>query len=226
MTNCFDKIHPEWTEFIDENKELINNILEKVYQNNDEIYPNKKDIFRCLFYFGPSEIKLVLLGQDPYIGYEMINNKKVPQACGLSFSVPTKHKKIPPSLQNIFKEIQNSYPEYKIPTNGSIKRWTKEEKILLLNASLTVIAGKSNSQYQLWQVLTDNLIKYISEKNNKTIFLLMGAFAQKKQYLIDTNKHKIFTCVHPSPLSAHKGFFGCEIFKKINNYLADDIIKW
>jgi uracil-DNA glycosylase len=162
------------------------------------------------------------MGQDPYIGYEIINNIKIPQACGLSFSVPKSHKKIPPSLQNIFKEIKNCYPDYEIPKHGSLKRWVKKEKILLLNAALTVIEGKSNSHAELWTSFTDKLIKYISEKNNKTIFLLMGNFAIKKEYLIDTKKHKVFRTVHPSPLSANRGFFGCNIFKIINEYLIEN----
>ena len=113
-----------------------------------------------------------------------------PQACGLSFSVPRIHKKIPPSLQNIFKEIKNSYSDYQIPSNGCLKRWAKKEKILLLNSALTVIEGKSNSHAKLWSNFTDNLIKFISENNDRTIFLLMGNFAINKEKLIDNNKHK------------------------------------
>ena len=151
------------------------------------------------------EIKLVILGQDPYI-------------YGLAFSIPKKHKKIPQSLKNIFKEIKNSYPDYIIPSNGSLLRWVKEEKILLLNSALTVIKGKSNSMMKIWQAYTDKLIKFISDTNNHTVFLLMGNFAISKSNLIDT-KHKIFTTKHPSPLSAHNGFFGSNVFKNINDYV-------
>lgn len=141
---------------------------------------------------------------------------------GLSFSVPKKHKKIPPSLQNIFKEIKNSYSDFNIPKHGLLKRWARAEKILLLNSALTVTAGKSNSHADIWAKFTDKIIKFISDKNPECVFLLMGAFAQKKADLVDTKKHKIFKTVHPSPLSAYNGFFGCQVFKKINDYLKEN----
>jgi uracil-DNA glycosylase len=218
-----NNINYGWDEFINENLAEINVIVEQIDFEN--IYPNKNDIFRALFYFPPEEIKLVLLGQDPYISEEMT----IPQACGLSFSVPQCHRKIPPSLKNIFKEIKNSYPDYKIPDNGCLERWIKEEKILLLNASLTVIKGKSNSHAKLWTNFTDNLIKFISDKNDSTIFLLMGKFAINKSKLVNQYKHKIFTTVHPSPLSAYNGFFNSNVFREINNYLIKEkkeAIKW
>ena len=224
-----NKVHPDWLPFFDENKKDIEEIFSKIDYDNETIFPKKKYIFRALFYNSPQDIKLVLLGQDPYINSEIIDGNKIPQACGLSFSVPKKHKKIPPSLQNIFKEIKNCYPEYIIPKNGSLTRWVKEENILLLNSALTVIEGKSNSHSLLWSNFTNKLIKFVSDKNDKTIFLLMGSFAINKSSLIDITKHKIFTCVHPSPLSAYKGFFGSNMFKKINEYLIEnnnEIIKW
>lgn len=220
-----DNINPGWQEFINKNISDINFIINQINFENEIIYPIKANIFRSLFYFSPEETKLVILGQDPYISSEA----DIPQACGLSFSVPSCHKKIPPSLKNIFKEIQNSYPEYKIPLNGCLERWIKEEKILLLNASLTVIKGKSNSHAKLWSKFTDNLINYISEKNESTIFLLMGNFAINKGKTIDISKHKIFKTVHPSPLSAYNGFFNTNVFKAINDYLIEEnksIINW
>jgi uracil-DNA glycosylase len=216
------RINAGWEPFFEINNTELTGILDCI--DFDTIYPNKNDIFRSLFYFPPNEIKLVILGQDPYISSE----NGIPQACGLSFSVPKNHKKIPPSLQNIFKEIKNSYPDYQIPGNGCLKRWVKKEKILLLNSALTVIKGKSNSHAKLWSSFTDNLIRFISENNNDTIFLLMGNFAINKEMLID-NKHKIFKIVHPSPLSAHRGFFGSNIFKEINDYLETkktQVINW
>jgi uracil-DNA glycosylase len=219
--NIIDKVNIGWLPFFDEHKEQLDKILNEI-NFNDNIFPEKKNIFKALFYFPPEDIKLFIMGQDPYIGYEIINEIKIPQACGLSFSVPKSHKKIPPSLQNIFKEIKNCYPDYIIPKNGSLKRWVKKEKILLLNSALTVIEGKSNSHAKLWTDFTNKLIKFISDKNNKTIFLLMGNFAINKKNLIDENKHKIFTTVHPSPLSASRGFFGCNIFKNINDYLIEN----
>jgi len=211
-------IHNDWKEFINNNN--INTILNNI-DNNETIYPNKNDILKSLKYFSPKETKLVILGQDPYIGFEIINNIKIPQACGLAFSVPKEHKKIPPSLKNIFKEIKNSYPDYNIPNNGCLERWYLEEKILLLNCSLTVIEGKSNSHAKYWLDFTNKLIKYISEINDSTIFLLMGNYAIQKENLIN-NKHKIFKTVHPSPLSAYNGFFGCNVFKQINDYLIEN----
>jgi uracil-DNA glycosylase len=224
------RIHPEWNEFIEENKKELMEILAKVSSDNNIIYPKQKDIFKTLFYFGPEDTKLVILGQDPYIGD---NSSKVgmniPQAHGFAFSVPKSHKKIPPSLKNIFKEIKNCYPNYNEPTHGNLKRWVKKEKIILLNCALTVIKGHSNCHMKLWESYTDKLIKFISDKNNKTIFLLMGNFAISKLKLVDTNKHMIFTTKHPSPLSAHNGFFGSNIFKNINDYLEEngmEIIQW
>jgi uracil-DNA glycosylase len=214
-----NKINQGWIEFFDNNREEFNEILDFLDQEKDIILPYKNNVFKALFYFPPEEIKLVILGQDPYISYEKVNNVMIPQACGLAFSVPKEHKKIPKSLQNIFKEIKNCYPDYEIPKHGSLKSWVKEEKILLLNTSLTVIENKSNSHVKLWEHFTNQLIKYISDKNEKTIFLLMGSFAGLKEKFIDTTKHKIFKTVHPSPLSASRGFFGCKIFLKINEYL-------
>jgi uracil-DNA glycosylase len=221
-----DNINNGWEEFINENIDSINTILNKLDFDNEIIFPEKENIFKALFYFGPEDIKLVILGQDPYPSSEIINNKEISHACGLAFSVNSNHKKIPPSLKNIYKELKNCYPEYEIPKNGCIKRWAVEENILLLNSSLTVIKGKSNCHAELWVSFTDKLIKYICDKNKNTIFLLMGNFAIKKKKII-TNK--VFTCVHPSPLSANRGFFNSNIFKKINDYLDENNqiqIKW
>lgn len=225
-----NKVHPEWMDFFnDENVKQLEKILSKIDFKNETIFPNKKDIFRSLFYFGPLDAKLVVIAQDPYVSTEIHDGKIVPQAMGLSFSVPKKHKKIPPSLQNIFKEIKNCYPDFNIPSHGLLKRWARKEKMLLLNSALTVIEGKSNSHANLWTNFTDKIIKYVSDKNPGCVFLLMGAFAQKKAQFIDNKKHKIFTTVHPSPLSAYNGFFGCQVFKKINEYLKEnniEEIKW
>jgi len=236
MEYNFDKVikrvHPEWLDFFESNKDeliLILNQVNKDIKDGKTIFPLPKDLLRTLYYFGPKDTKLVLLGQDPYINSEICSDKKVPQACGMSFGVPKAHKKIPPSLQNIFKEIKNCYPDFIIPNHGFLKRWIKQEKILLLNSALTVIESKSNSHQHLWTNFTDKLIKYISDTSQNNVFLLMGNFAIGKSKLLDTNKDKIFTTVHPSPLSAHNGFFGCNVFLKINNYLVDKNIlpiKW
>ena len=223
--NVIKKVNPNWLPFFEQNKKELEDILEKVNNIGGIIYPKEKDLFRALYYYDPKDIKVFLVAQDPYINEEA----NLPQAMGLSFSVPKKHKKIPPSLQNIFKEIKNCYPDFNIPNHGLLKRWARSEKILLLNSALTVTAGKSNSHAELWSKFTDKLIKWFQDTNNNCVFLLMGAFAQKKADLVDTKKHKIFKTVHPSPLSAHNGFFGCQVFKKINEYLEEnnkETINW
>lgn len=226
MTNynyddIIDSIHEDWIPFFEQNKDELILILDKINSMDEKIYPREKDLFRALKYHSPKDIKLFLLGQDPYINEE----NGLPQAMGLSFSVPKKHKKIPPSLQNIFKEIKNCYPDYQIPNHGLLKRWSRKENILLLNSALTVVAGKSNSHANYWSGFTDKLIKWFSEQNDKCVFLLMGRFAQNKKLLIDKNKHKIFETIHPSPLSANNGFFGCKVFKSINDYLQESNIE-
>jgi len=222
-------INDGWKPFFEQNKKEFDDIISKIEEirTTKIIYPSNNDIFRTLFYFPPEETKLVILGQDPYINEE--NN--IPQACGLSFSVPESHKKIPPSLKNIYKEIKNCYPEIIIPNHGCLKKWVENEKIILLNCSLTVEKGKSNSHINLWEKFTDKLIKFISMKAPNAIYLLMGNFAINKieQSLQLLNNINIFTTVHPSPLSAHRGFFGSMVFKKINDYLISKNItpiKW
>jgi uracil-DNA glycosylase len=216
-----ENINIGWKPFFEENKKELETIISKLDKIKDTktIFPNRDDIFRTLFYFPPEETKLVILGQDPYISSELIDNTIIPQACGLSFSVPKCHKKIPPSLKNIYKEIKNCYPEIIIPNHGCLKNWVENEKIILLNSSLTVEEGKSNSHMKLWEKFTDKLIKFINDNNNNTIFLLMGRNAISKIKLINEEKHKIFTTSHPSPLSARRGFFYSNVFKLINNYL-------
>lgn len=215
------KVHPGWNDFFNANSKELEYILNQVNKSGESsvIFPHPKQLFRTLFYFSPEDTKLVILGQDPYIGSEIHDNDKIPQACGFSFSVPKVHNLIPPSLKNIYKELANSHPDFIIPTHGFLKRWVRKENILLLNSALTVVEKKSNSHQDLWTGFTDKLIKYISDTSPNTIFLLMGNFAIGKSKLIDTDKHKIFTTVHPSPLSASRGFFGCNVFKKINDYL-------
>jgi uracil-DNA glycosylase len=219
MDTILQSIHKDWKPFFIKNKEELEKILEQVnnYSKQKNIFPFPENVFESLKYFGPHDIKLVLLGQDPYIGSETIDNNLVPQAHGLSFSVPDSHKKIPPSLKNIFKEIGIDSKK------GSLLRWVTDEKILLLNSALTVMEGESNSHQHLWTPFTDKLITWISETNSNefgTIFLLMGNYAIKKGKLVDGTKHKIFTCAHPSPLSA-RHFFGCNVFKDINTYLKE-----
>ena len=173
------------------------------------IYPDKYDIFNALHFTPYKDIKVVILGQDPYHGPG--------QAHGLSFSV-NPGIKIPPSLLNIYKELNSDLGCY-IPNNGYLKKWA-DQGVLLLNTSLTVRAGVANSHKNIgWEVFTDKIISLVNEKEDPVVFLLWGNNAIKKKNLITNKKHLILTSVHPSPLSASRGFFGSKPFSKINNFL-------
>ena len=204
-----DKIHESWNELFTK----YNFDLDNLYNTNNIIYPKKDQVFR-VFEMDVNEIKILLLGQDPY------HNPN--QANGLSFSV-NDNIKIPPSLRNIYKEIQSEFPERNYTfTSGNLERWFNEEKIFLLNASLTVIQNKPSSQMSLWNTFTNDVIKYISHNNDKCIFVLLGNFAKSKDNYIG-NKDNIIYGVHPSPLSASKGFFGSNIFKLIEEKLGEQV---
>ena len=173
------------------------------------IYPKQADVFNA-FKLSPFEkVKVVLLGQDPYHGPH--------QAHGLAFSVQ-RGVKPPPSLQNIFKELHDDLG-LPIPTHGCLEHWA-EQGVLLLNTFLTVEAGKPQSHANIgWETFTDKVIRILSAEKNKLIFLLWGAHAQRKGEMINPGKHIILTCAHPSPFSAHRGFFGCKPFSKTNAIL-------
>jgi uracil-DNA glycosylase len=183
------------------------------------IYPPGALIFNAFNTTSFDKVKVVLLGQDPYHG----NN----QAHGLSFSVK-KGVAPPPSLVNIFKELQNDIG-MPIPTHGDLTRWA-EQGVLLLNASLTVRSGEPTSHSKIgWHEFTDAVIIKISQLKEHIVFLLWGKYAQEKQVLIDDRKHLILKAAHPSPFSADKGFFGCKHFSKTNQYLMKhgiDPIDW
>lgn len=173
------------------------------------IYPDKYDIFNALHYTSYKDVKVVILGQDPYHGPN--------QAHGLSFSV-SPGVKIPPSLLNIYKEL-NSDLECYIPNNGYLKKWA-DQGVLLLNTSLTVRAGEANSHKNKgWEIFTDKIISLINEKTDPVVFLLWGNNAINKKKLITNKQHLILSSTHPSPLSASRGFFGSKPFSKINKFL-------
>lgn len=187
--------------------------VDELYSGNNEIYPKKQDLFR-VFEMDIREIKVVLLGQDPYHGPN--------QAHGLSFSVPT-GVTIPPSLRNIYKELKLEFPERNYSFNsGNLENWFYREKIFLLNSSLSVIKGKPESMMKIWEEFTNDVIKFISENNNKCIFILLGNFSKSKESFIQ-KKERIITGIHPSPLSASKGFFGSNIFKQLEEKLGEKI---
>lgn len=230
--NMLEGVRKSWKKFIEKEmeKDYFQNIFDKINKDQKKgklIFPFPDKVFETLKYTRKSKLKCVIIGQDPYINYQELEGKIVPQAMGMSFSVP-KSVKVPPSLKNIYKELSESIDNFDIPAHGDLSRWVKEENVILLNAALTVVEGKSNSHKKIWAQFTDNLIKYISDKCENVVFLLWGNFAKSKALLIDINKHKIISSVHPSPLSARyncKGtsmsFFGHNQFNKVNNYLKN-----
>jgi uracil-DNA glycosylase len=183
------------------------------------VYPPGPKIFAAFDHTPFSEVKVVILGQDPYHGPD--------QAHGLSFSVAPGVPK-PPSLINMFKEIRDDLG-YPIPGSGNLEKWA-DQGVLLLNATLTVRAHTPGShQKQGWEQFTDAVIKTISERKEGVVFLLWGAYAQAKEALIDTTKHHILKAPHPSPLSASRGFLGCRHFSKTNEllrYQGQSAIDW
>lgn len=173
------------------------------------VYPKRGDVFNALNTTRLANIKVVIIGQDPYHGEG--------QAHGLSFSVP-KGVKIPPSLRNIYKEIEAEY-SYRMPHTGDLTGWA-EQGVLLLNATLTVEAGMAGShQKRGWELFTDAVIRVVNQQCSHVVFMLWGAYAQKKGAHIDRSKHLVLESVHPSPLSAHRGFLGNGHFKSANAYL-------
>lgn len=172
-------------------------------------YPPEELIFSAFDHCSVADTRVVILGQDPYIGPR--------QAHGLSFSVPD-GVAFPPSLRNILKEVSRDTGAA-APTSGNLERWA-EQGVLLLNATLTVRAGLSGShQSRGWETFTDAVISSISRAKNACVFMLWGSYAQKKSQLIDSTKHLILKAPHPSPLSAHRGFHGCAHFSKANAWL-------
>lgn len=207
-------LEPSWKEqlFEELNKDYFKNILRFIAEEKAAgkiIYPKEEDIFQAFALTPFDQVKVVILGQDPY------HNPR--QAHGLSFSVQSSIK-IPPSLVNIFKELKTDLG-IEAPLSGNLNNWAKQG-VLLLNAALTVEANKPMSHSKIgWQVFTDAVIKKISTQKQNVVFILWGKFAQSKAKLMDKNKHLILEAAHPSPLSAYNGFYGCKHFSKTNEYL-------
>jgi uracil-DNA glycosylase len=213
MEQITPKIHESWKEvLIDEFQksyflDLKKFLIEEKAQHT--VYPPGSLIFNAFDKTPFGEVKVVLLGQDPYHGPG--------QAHGLCFSVPNGIP-APPSLVNMFKEMREDLG-LPIPSHGNLEPWAKQG-VLLLNTSLTVRANQPLShQNKGWETFTDRVIEVLSEKRNGLVFLLWGRNAKAKESLIDTSKHKILTAAHPSPFSAANGFFGCRHFSKTNEYL-------
>lgn len=178
------------------------------------IYPDKYKIFEALKLTDYEDVKIVILGQDPYHGPN--------QAHGLAFSVSL-GVPIPPSLLNIYKELERDM-NFRIPNHGYLVDWSKQG-VLLLNTALTVRAGMANSHRgKGWEVFTDQVIRHLSLREKPMVFLLWGKNAAEKEALIDTSKHLVLKAPHPSPLSAHRGFLGCGHFSKANEFLIKNSI--
>lgn len=183
------------------------------------IYPDMDNIFSALMLTSFKDTKVVILGQDPYHGPN--------QSHGLAFSV-NPGVRIPPSLRNIYKELNMDLGLF-IPNNGYLKKWA-EQGVLLLNTSLTVIANEANSHSKIgWEIFTDSIIRLLNQRDDPVIFILWGNNAKSKEGLITSDRHHIIKSVHPSPLSASRGFFGSKPFSKTNNILRSlgkDPIDW
>ncbi len=204
-----------WNELIEEefNKDYYKNLRQFLIEEykTKVIYPNMYNIFDALKYTPYEDTKVLILGQDPYHGKN--------QAHGLAFSVQ-EGVKTPPSLANIYKELQSDVGCF-IPNNGCLIPWAKQG-VLLLNTSLTVREGEANShQNKGWETFTDEIIKKLNKKQEQVIFVFWGGNARKIKTLIDYKQHYILESDHPSPLSAYRGFFGCNHFSRINEILID-----
>lgn len=203
-----------WEDIIDLEKQKdyykkLKEEIDKRYETTT-VFPEKQNIFKAFFLTKLDNLKVVILGQDPYHGFG--------QAQGLAFSTPANIKN-PPSMQNILKEIQSDLGKKSICEDGDLTPWAKQG-VLLLNTILTVEEAKPKFHHNLgWEVFTDNIIKYISDNCEDTIFILWGSPAISKTKLIDRKKHHILTAPHPSPLSSYRGFFGCKHFSQTNNIL-------
>lgn len=206
-----------WHEAIGQEKEqdYFKKLLHKVNEvraAGKTVYPPNNEIFNAFRLTGFDQVKVVILGQDPYHGRG--------QAHGLSFSVKPDIA-VPPSLINIYKELEADIPGFHIPDHGFLQKWA-EQGVLLLNTVLTVQAGIAHSHASWgWEIFTDTVIRQLNAHRENLVFMLWGSHAQKKGAFINREKHLVLSCPHPSPLSAHRGFFGCRHFSKANAYLAN-----
>ena len=221
MYNCTMnvRIHESWKTHLQEEfeKEYFRTLAEFVKNEylNKTVYPPPEAVFRAFDTCPFDRAKVVILGQDPYHG--------INQANGLCFAV-NDGIQLPPSLQNIFKEL-NSDLNIQIPKSGNLQRWA-DQGVLLLNSVLTVEKDQAAShQKKGWEIFTDKIIEVINENCDHVVFILWGAYAQKKAAFVDRKKHLVLESVHPSPLSSHRGFFGSKPFSKANDWLQKKQIK-
>lgn len=201
-------MNKQWRRLLNDSQiKLLNELLLKAYSDSN-VYPPKEKVFSAFEFFNPSECKVIILGQDPYHGKN--------QANGLAFSVDT-NQKIPPSLRNIFKELNDDIG-VEMPQNGDLSSWAKQD-VLLMNAVFTVKANQAGSHGQLgWQNISKQILYELAKVGGK-VFILLGAWAQTFAKEIDAKNNHIITTAHPSPLSAYRGFFGSKIFSECNTAL-------
>lgn len=218
------EIEPSWAEalrdyFESEGFLKLSDFVRQEYLTK-RVYPQPHDVFKAFWLTPLPEVKVVILGQDPYHG--------AGQAHGLCFSVPEGIKP-PPSLVNIYKEIEADLGLKKDFSSGNLESWARQG-VLLLNAILTVVDSSPASHQKLgWEEFTDRVIKTISDRQDKVVFLLWGNYARGKKNLIDTDKHVVLEAPHPSPLSAYSGFFGSKHFSQVNEHLkkrGGKMIEW
>lgn len=211
-------LEPGWFEVLKDEFEKpymksLKNFLQQEKQAGFTIFPKGSDIFNAFKHTPFEKVKVVILGQDPYHG--------VGQAHGLSFSVQ-KGVVPPPSLKNIYKELADEFPDFKIPSHGELTSWA-DQGVMLLNATLTVRAHTAGShQNKGWEQFTDKVISELSAKRSGLVFILWGNYAKQKESLIDQSKHFIIKSAHPSPFSAYNGFFGSKPFSKTNEILKKE----
>ena len=223
MTESRDriKLHPSWKNVLEQDLRSsymvsLRKFLQSELQSGKRIYPPMREVFSALDYCPLDQVRVVIIGQDPYHGEN--------QAHGLSFSVKPGVRP-PPSLRNIFQEIQDDLHASSSSTDqfsmdrGCLTSWAAQG-VLLLNSVLTVVAGRSGShQGYGWERFTDQIVNVVNEQREHVVFLLWGSPAQKKGAIVDRNRHYVLSAPHPSPLSAERGFFGCRHFSKTNSYL-------
>ena len=214
-------LKPQWQKIIahEQQQDYFKKLtleVNKQRSSGEVIFPLEEDVFSAFASVDLSVVKVVILGQDPYHG---VGKNGESQAHGLAFSV-RKGIKVPPSLVNIYKELTQDISGFKTPEHGYLVEWA-EQGVLLLNTVLTVKQGQAHSHAKLgWETFTDKIIAEINQHNKGCVFLLWGSHAQKKGKSIDQQKHLVLAGPHPSPLSAYRGFFGCQHFSKANQWLV------
>lgn len=212
-------ITQSWQAVIDEQSLLpyfkqLESEVAKQRAEGINIFPQAQDVFNAFGFFELSDTKVVILGQDPYHGMD----NGICQAHGLAFSVQ-KGIKVPPSLVNMYKELETDIDTFSTPSHGNLTAWA-QQGVLLLNTVLTVQQAKAHSHAKLgWEMFTDAIINTLNEQHDGCVFILWGAHAHKKGKHINTDKHCVLKGPHPSPLSAYRGFFGCQHFSKANQWL-------